>query len=212
MADSKTVLMVRTRLGVTDTTYVTFQWAEAVREYLQENGWQVCDLAADDAIRAKVEDVLNEGGSSVFIFYGHGLPKEMLGQHVISVIASDNLNLLTNQVVYVVACWTSRILGKASEGVARCYLGYKDRVFVWLNEPYAEHMGRCVNKGIRAMLKTPGCTIEDAKEHIIAEYNYWIDYYAIGDGASDPQSFRFAAKLRHNRDALSLTGIRTTTL
>lgn len=210
MADAKTALMVRTRSD--DETYVTFQWAEAVKECFLANGWRICDFAIDDAIRTKVEDALNEGKSSVFIFYGHGLPAEMLSQYVISVIDHNNLNLLTDHIVYAVACWTSKTLGKASEGVVRCYLGYKDRVFVWLDEPYAEHLGRCVNKGIRAMLKTPGCTIEDAKEHIIAEYNYWIDYYVLGDGASGSESFRFASILRHNRDALSLTGAKTAAL
>lgn len=136
----------------------------------------------------------------------------MLSDKRMAGIDPDNLNLLTDQIVYAATCWTSRILGKVSEGVARCYLGYKDRVFVWIDEPYAEHMGRCVNKGIMTMLKTPGCTIESAKEHIIAEYDYWIDYYVFGDGASDLRSIRFAAVLRHNRDALSLTGDKEATL
>ncbi|MBM3237436.1 hypothetical protein FJZ31_14195 [Candidatus Poribacteria bacterium] len=127
----------------------------------------------------------------------------MRGQDRIAVIDLANLHLLKNQKVYVVACWTAQILGRASANIARCYLGYDKHVIVWLIEPYAAHLESCVNKGILTMLDTPGCPIEHARQLIIDEYNHWIDYFTVGAGAFDLQSRAFAADLRHNRDALA---------
>lgn len=211
MSNSKAML-VRTRLDPSDATQISYAWAESVKNYFQSKDWQIHELSADDAVRAKVEDALIKTGSCVFLFYGHGRPKKMKGQGVIPIIDPDNLKLLSDQICYIVACWTAQELGKEAVKFARCYLGYNNEVKVWLDEPYADHLGKCVNKGIKAMLDIQGCTIEQAEQHIIDEYNYWIDYYVIGDGASDTQSFRFAAILRHNRDALLLMGDRSVTI
>ncbi|UCE05701.1 MAG: hypothetical protein JSW07_19240, partial [bacterium] len=60
-----------------------------------------------------------------------------------------------------------------------------------------------VNKGIIEMINNSKCTIQQARELIINEYSYWIDYFTIGSGVSNPLSVNFAADLRHNRDALA---------
>lgn len=63
------------------------------------------------------------------------------------------------------------------------------------------------------MLDTPDCTIEEARQHIIDEYNLWIDYFAIGIGASGLHSALFANALRSNRDSLAqVFGDKTATL
>ena len=47
----------------------------------------------------------------------------------------------------------------------------------------------------------------------MSEYSYWIDYFTIGSGVSNPLSVNFAADLRYNRDALALVfGHTATTL
>jgi hypothetical protein len=216
MSNSKTVLIVRTRLPredpqIPDATEYSYRWAEAVKQHFEANGWRVLDLAVDDAIRAKVEDYLQPPESYVFLFYGHGWDK-MSGQDGIGVIDCANLHLLKAQKVYIVACWTAQTLGSAAAKFVRCYLGYDDEVIVWFDEPYAAHLESCVNKGILTMLDTPDCTIEQARQLIIDEYNHWIDYFKFGEGELFRWSFAFAADLRHNRDALQLFGDGTATL
>ncbi len=104
MQDAGRALLVRTRLTESDATNVSYRWAGTVKEHFESKKWMVRDLAADDAVRTKVEEALKE------------------------------------------------------------------------------------------------------------EYNYWIDYYILGDGGAGPESFRFAAALRHNRDALTLLGDKSATL
>ena len=212
MSNPKIAFLVRTRLSAPNPTQTSYAWAEAVECHFKTNGWQVVELAEDDAIRANVENTLETGGSTVFLFYGHGSPDEMTGQDGTALVDLANVNLLKNQRVYVVACCTAKVLGKASGKIARFYLGYKDEVFVW-SHPYAKYLEKCVNRGILAMLDTPNCTIEEARQYIIDEYNLWIDYFAIGIGASGLHSALFANALRSNRDSLAqVFGDKTATL
>ena len=213
MSNSKTVILVRTRLPWPDPTQISYRWAGAVKQHFEANGWRVLDLAVDDAVRENVENFLQSHESSVFLFYGHGLPVQMIGQDGIALINQANLRLLKNQKVYVVACWTAQILGPAAANIARCYLGYDGEVIVWFDEPYAAHLENCVNKGILAILNTPSCTIEQARQLIIDEYNHWIDHFTVGAGVFDFQSADFAADLRDNRDVLAqVFGDETATL
>ena len=203
MPNPKTVLLIRTRLPLPDPTQISYRWAEAVKQHFEANGWQVFDLAMDDAVRENVEELLHSRESNVFLFYGHGLPAQMVGQDGIALINLANLHLLKNQKVYVFACWTAQILGSAAANIARYYLGYDKEVIVWFEPPYATHLENCVNKGILTMLDTPSCTIEQARQHIIDEYEHWIDHFTVGAGALDLRSVDFAADLVDNRDALA---------
>ena len=68
-----------------------------------------------------------------------------------------------------------------------------------------------MNKGILAMLDSPDCTIEQARQHIMDEYDHWIRYFARTE-ASIPDVI-YAAALRHNHDALApVFGDKTATL
>ena len=195
------MLLVRPRKDlVTETLH---RYAGTVKKRFEANGWQVLDLAANDAVRSKVEEFLRSSESCVFLFYGHGKRDEMVGQDGTSVIDLDNLGLLENQKVYVVTCWTTKQLGREAENIAHFYLGYNRKLWIWFNSPYTEALEVCVNKGILEMLESPDCTIAQARQYIIEAYTHWIDYFAIGAGASDLLSFDFAADLRLNRDALA---------
>ena len=202
MSNPKTVLLVRTRLPCPDETQISYRWAEVVKQSFEANGWRVTDIAADSAVRMYVESLLQTSEIAIFLFYGHGKPDRMIGQDGSTLIDLLNLSLLKDRRVYVVACGTAKVLGSEAEEIARFYLGYEDEVMIWLDPPYTECLEHCVNKGILAML-TSNCTIERARQHIINEYNHWIDHFAIGAGVSDPFSVDFAADLRYNRDALA---------
>ena len=201
MSNTKTALLVRTCLSPSDPTQISYQWADAVKQRFEENGWQVIDLAVDDAVRMKVEELLQSYEGSVFLFYGHGLPGQMCGQDRSAVIIPGNLHLLKDQKVYVVACWTAETLGPAAANIAHCYLGYDKEISVGFDH-YADYVERCVNRGILEMLDTPGCTIEQAQQYIIDEYTHWIDHFTFSAGFN-PLNSVFAAVLRRNRDALA---------
>jgi hypothetical protein len=149
----------------------------------------------------------------VVICYGHGFPSCLLGQNwEESVINLEDVTLLKNKTVYVMACWTAQQLGQETDKIARCYLGYDQEVIAWLNPPYSEQIGECVNKGILELLNTVDCTFEQARQQIMAEYDRWIDYLTHGEGATETERVGFAADLRHNRDALRLLGDAQATL
>jgi hypothetical protein len=207
MSNTRTILLVRTRLkNPNDATKVSFRWAESVKQEFEGKGWQVIDLALNNALRPKVEEALRESQSALFLFYGHGLQDSMKGQDGMPVINLDNRDLLKDKKVYVVACWTAKQLGPALQSIARCYLGYDNTLKVALNYPYSEHFEKCVNKGILEMLNAPNCSIKQARQHIYDEYSHWIDHFSIGAGSSGLLSTLFAASLRHNRDTLQIFG------
>jgi len=212
MMSEKTAILIRPRhIFHDDPTEFSYKWAETVKQALESKNWKVIDLAESNAIREKLEETKN-AEKQLLIFYGHGENDKMIGQNSQAIVNIDNIYILENLTVYVMSCLTTQKLGKKSENIARCYLGYDDRIFVWLSPDYVENLGKCVNKGILEMLNIPTYTIKQAQQAIINEYNQWIDYFAIGEGANSQQKIKFAADLRHNRDALKLFGNTSATL
>jgi len=211
MSELKTVVLIRTRHprqnpGKPDATEYSYEWAGIVKQQFEINGWQVIDLAIDNAITSQVESVLQDAKNEVVIFYGHGFPDCMIGQNLEAVIDLNNMSLLKNKKVYVMACWTTKELGKKAEGIVYCYLGYNQPVSFTV--PYSDYLGKCVNKGILEMLNTHSCTFEEARQEIIAEYNHWIKHFK----RKGIWAHWFAADLLHNCEALRLLGDASTTL
>jgi hypothetical protein len=210
MGQKKTVLLVRTHSDA--TTETTYHWAETVKRHFQANNWKVIELAKNDAVRSQVEKLLLNPESYVFLFYGHGKSDEMVGQDRMPVIDLDNRGLLKDQKVYVIACLTAQQLGKEAANIARFYLGYEQEIQFPIEPVYSQYVEKCVNKGILAMLDTPECTIEQAGQQIVDEYTHWIEYFTIGEGASDTGTFLLSIQLRYNRDALRVFGDVSATL
>jgi len=212
MANSKTMILVRPRGAhwyrggqfYSNPTRSTYPWASLIKEQFETQGWRVCDLGENLAVTTQVESTLQSVDSTVFVFYGHGSEDGMEGQNGEPLIHLGNVNLLKDKIVYVVACWTAKVLGKQAEHFVRCYCGYDDEIILRLDKFYLEKLGECVNAGLFVMLE--GSTSEQARQRIVAEYEHWIDYFSIGDGNVDKRSVEFAADLRHNRDALRLLG------
>ncbi|MDM8561648.1 hypothetical protein [Candidatus Parabeggiatoa sp. HSG14] len=206
---SKTVLIVRTYKPIPDPIEISYQWAETIKQQFITNGWQVIDLGKENATAKKLEQSIND--VEVVIFYGHGELDEWCGQSE-SILNLDNVNLLNNKKIYVMACWTTFELGKeAINNKAICYLGYYSLVKGSLIPTFYQALGQCVNKGILVMLEN-SCTFEQARQAMISEYNKWIDHFAIGEGSNSTEARLFAVKLRHNRDVLQLLGDKTAIL
>ena len=202
MPKTKIALLVRTCLPSTDdSTQTSYLLAQAVKERFEENDWRVIDIAADDAIRANVEKHLQNSGSVVFLFYGHGKEDRMIGQDGNALIDLDNCHILKNQRVHVAACWTAEELGREVENTVRYYLGYERWISIG-SETYALYSEKCLNRGIMAMLDSPDCSIEQARQHTVGEYEHWIEPFSLGTEASI-NDIIFAAELNHNLGALA---------
>jgi hypothetical protein len=198
MSEAKTAVLIRTRHPFPDPTELSHAWAGVVKQQFEANNWQVIDLSEDNVTASQVKSALQDTKSEVVIFYGHGFPSCMIAQNrEEAVVNLDNITLLKDKKVYVMACWTAQKLGEEAENIARCYLGYDQEVFVWFE--HSDCFGESVNQGLVAMLKNSTCTYEQAKQQMIAKYDYWIDHFY-------DNNFALAADLRHNRDALRLFG------
>jgi len=191
------VLLIRTCHDKNDASYYSYQWAETIKQAFLKQNINLQELAKNDAIQSQVINALADSEIKLIIFYGHGDEDCFIGQDEKPLIDLTNLAILTGKQVYVVACYTAKQLGKQAAGIVDWYLGYDNEVILWTN--YADYVGLCVNKGSLTMLENSTITIEQARIAIIAEYNRWIDYFAMGEG----NNFEFAADLRHNRDALA---------
>jgi len=211
MSNSKIALLVRTCLPLPDDpTQTSYLLAQAVKERFEENNWHVIDIAADNAIRANVEKHLQNSESVVFLFYGHGEEYRMIGQDEKALIDLDNCHILKSQKVHVVACLTSEELGREVEDTVRYYLGYERRISVG-SEAYSLYSEKCLNSGIMAMLDSPDCSIEQARQHTVDEYEHWIEYFSRIEASMNDMFF--AADLNRNLSALAqVFGDKTATL
>ncbi len=199
MVETKTLLLVRTNTDDIDNPIKhSFQWAEMVKNHFKAKGWQVIDLAGDNAIKINVEKILEENKNCLFLFYGHGKEDKMIGQNEEAVIDIDNFNLLKNQKVYVWACSTALELGKKAQNISHFYLGYNDKIwFGKRKKEYADCLGKCANKGILAMLETD-CTIEQARQSILDEYKYWFIHYINQEDKFDTTFAIWVLQHNHN--------------
>lgn len=203
MSTQKIAILIRTCYDV--ATQFSYEWAENLKEALQQYKWQVIDLSKENANKPQVVQALQNIDDALVIFYGHGEPTYMVAQNEKSLIDLDNLHLLKNKKVYVMACLTTKELGKkAIDNMAQCYLGYEPVVYVSIF--YPEPFGESVNKGLLDMLENPNHTFEQARQAMITEYNYWITHFTEGKGAKNISTVIAAANLRHNRDGLRLLG------
>jgi len=51
----KTAVLIRTLHPLPDPTELSHAWAETVKQHFEANGWQVIDLAANDASASQVK-------------------------------------------------------------------------------------------------------------------------------------------------------------
>jgi hypothetical protein len=196
----KILVLVRTQLDA--ATKISYAWAEIIKNTFQNNNWLVLELSGDDAVRSKVENLLEDHGDIVFAFYGHGSPNELFGQDRTSIVNIGNFHLLSRKTVYAVACHSAKELGLRSSRFSCSYLGYEDALRISLFDSHRGSLGECVNRGLLAMSNGEECTIDEAHKLILDEYNYWIAHFTRLGGVIN----RLVAItiLSHNRDCLRL--------
>jgi hypothetical protein len=116
-----------------DPTEHTFNFAEEILQWCRQAGIDVIELAEDEAVRAKVEDMLKMvedavPGGIIYIHYDHGDDDALIGQDEKAVIDLDNAHLLTNKETYTLACLSGKELGPEVWRKGGIYWGYTEVV------------------------------------------------------------------------------------
>ncbi|MFX0173461.1 MAG: hypothetical protein ACFE9L_16335 [Candidatus Hodarchaeota archaeon] len=197
----KKLLLIRPRVqGDAYTELGSYDWAGLVKQKALDLGWEVTDLAINNATRENVEKKINEIKPNLIIHYDHGSFFTLWGQEAGALEAAiDNLNveLIANRITSTVSCDSAAGLGPmAITNGAISYLGYdQPHAFVI---GYQDLFGEASNAANYALLECK--TIEEAYQIGIDAYNDLYDnLMAQGDV--------FAANWAlHDRDCFVLLG------
>jgi hypothetical protein len=201
------VLIIRTRHN--PATLKSFDWLDDVIINLSKTNFSFEEVSGQRAIRANIEETLKRNKNQKFfiIFYGLGTKDGtgLIGND--NAIALDDLNcgLLSNDIIYTVACKSAIKLGPASvQKGADCYFGYTDKVWCVCNtHPIFKDINNAlkesVNSGIYAMLFR-SLTSGEAEQEIVFEYKKQYNNIAL-KGHPIEASF-----LLTNTDCLKLCG------
>ncbi|MDF1558102.1 MAG: hypothetical protein P1P80_07985 [ANME-2 cluster archaeon] len=178
----------------------SYIWAGNVKQRALDLGWQVTDLAINNATRENVESKMNEIKPNLVIHYDHGSSFTLWGQEADSLepaIDSANVGILSNRIASTVSCQSASGLGPlAITNGATSYMGYdENHVFV---VGHQDEFGEASNAANYALLECK--SVQEAYNAGIAAYtNLYNDLIASGDV--------FAANWAlHDRDCFVMLG------
>lgn len=172
----KRLVLIRPNIPNDDYTNIgSYVWAGAIKQYALDKGWQVRDMAGNNANRTDVEDTIDDFRPTLVLHYDHGSTFTQWGQDnnlFDAVIDANNVGLLTNRVASTVSCHTATGLGPlAINSGSKAYLGYDDtHVFVI---PRAAEFGAASNAANRALLECK--RVEEAYAEGLAAYDRLIN-------------------------------------
>lgn len=197
----KKLLLIRPRVpGDGYTELGSYDWAGLVKQKALDLGWEVTDLAINDATRENVESKINEIKPNLVIHYDHGGSFTLWGQEANALepaLDSTNVGLLANRITSTVSCLSAGGLGPlAITNGATSYLGYDDLHGFVIG--YQDLFGEASNAANYALLECK--SVEEAYQAGIDAYNdLFNDLIATGD--------IFAANwVLHDRDCFVLLG------
>jgi len=197
----KKLLLIRPRIpGDGYTELGSYDWAGLVKQKALDLGWEVTDLAINDATRENVESKINEIKPNLIMHYDHGGSFTLWGQEANALepaLDSTNVGLLANRITSTVSCDSASGLGPlAITNGATSYLGYDEHHGFVIG--YQDRFGEASNAANYALLECK--SVEDAYQEGIDAYNdLYNDLIATGD--------IFAANwVLHDRDCFVLLG------
>ncbi|MBW6518692.1 MAG: hypothetical protein K0A89_09360 [ANME-2 cluster archaeon] len=178
----------------------SYIWAGNVKQRALNLGWQVTDLAINNATRENVESKINEIKPNLVIHYDHGSSFTLWGQEadiLEPAIDSANVGILSNRIASTVSCQSASGLGPlAITNGAISYLGYdENHVFVI---DHQDEFGEASNAANYALLECK--SVSQAYDAGIAAYtDLYNNLIASGDV--------FAANWAlHDRDCFVMLG------
>ncbi len=198
---TKKLLLIRPRVpGDGYTELGSYDWAGLVKQRAVDLGWNVTDLAINNATRENVEDEINNFKPNLIIHYDHGGAFTLWGQEADALepaVDAANVGLLANRITSTVSCQSAGGLGPlAITNGATSYLGYdENHAFV---VGYQDEFGEAANAANYALLECK--TTQEAYQAGIDAYDdLYNDLIASGDV--------FAANWAlHDRDCFELLG------
>ena len=198
---TKKLLLIRPKIpGDGYTELGSYNWAGLVKQKALDLGWQVTDLAINNATRENVESKINEIKPNLIMHYDHGSAFTLWGQEADSLepaLDSTNVGMLSNRIASTVSCQSASGLGPlAITNGATSYLGYdENHVFVI---GYEDEFGEASNAANYALLECK--SVEEAYLEGYAAYdNLYNNLILSGDV--------FAANWAlHDRDCFVMLG------
>lgn len=119
------VLICRPRFD--QPTEHTFSFAGEILDWCRTAGFDIIELAEQEAVRERVEEQLTKG-IDIFIHYDHGREKALMGNDEKPVIDLKNCQLLANKETYTLACLSAKKLGVEVWRKEGKYWGYTQLV------------------------------------------------------------------------------------
>jgi hypothetical protein len=198
---TKNILIIRPKFPNDNyTSLFSFSAAEQIKTKAGTEGWNITDLAINDANRTKVTSTINSKLFDFIVHYDHGGDFVMCGQNnnqFENAIDNLNVDLLKGKAASTVSCDTAIGLGPlAVTSGARAYLGYND--LHWVYFAWTSQFTQAANAGNIALLE--GKTYQEA--YNIA-YNVHTTMYNQILAANDVPA---ASAMLHNRNCLTLLG------
>jgi len=102
-------LVIRPRFD--EATEYSFEWAQEIVDFLEENLIPHIDLAEEKAIKENVEGVLTNDPDLAVIHYDHGSEDAIYGNDGNPVINLANNKLLKNRECFNMNCLSAKVLG-----------------------------------------------------------------------------------------------------
>ena len=157
-------------------TGISSEWAQqALRELVNYNArkrdYKIIKLCGSDATRENIEDALQKvkHKKGMVVFYGHGckcgevLYESQYGLNTPFLAALDPINcrLLSNKIVYAVACYSAKVLGKyVTRKGAISYIGYEGALVLLADHKRVPALKQAVNVGLELLTQKNATCIQ----------------------------------------------------
>jgi len=189
------------------TQKTTSIWAQEIADFALAQKIQVISFIGENVNKKQVLDALklDQGEAGIFCYLDHGVEDKIFDSKGDSLLDLDNISLLENKFVYIIACLTGKTLGPAAiEAGALGFLGYKEKVKLFLRKDYPSQAGACLSTGLVGMLKN-GLSAKEAAQNIAKKMRD-TERNILNANEIIPDRLFIADTFRHNLDSLILYG------
>ena len=189
-----------------------FKGMAHINAYAEQQGMTVISIDGKDAVDGTVVDAITNQDPILFFGFGHGLPYLFTGDNEFTIYDINNVDNLSERVVYLLSCLTAQQLGpRILDKGGRTFTGYQWD-FTWLAEDVnqdvtidyaAQGFYDCAFQIIRSLID--GKTIQQAHEDSYNRYDHWISIWE-NERQNDPDSAEAIKWLLFDQDILRTMG------
>lgn len=199
-SETKRLLLVRPKVPGDGYTKLVYSWAEEIKQKASDEGWQVKDLAENEASRKRIEQEMNDFNPSLVIHYGHGYYFSLWGQvddKNKRIIDETNIGQAAGMIISTVSCSSAAGLSweAIGEGV-KSYIGYSELYGIDSNR--STDFCKAANAANFSLLE--GKTTKDAFD------DAWLAYDELITEMIEKKDDWAAIWAIHNRNSIKLLG------